>query len=269
MTSIVPFKFDNVQLFHVSIDDKIWTRAKEVIHGALEYEKSTKTAHEVKRHCSHENYVHKYQLTGVLATDTPLNWPIDSQKYDFYVNEEGMYELLFKSQQLKAKEFRRYCCNEMFPQIRNQLLYQRIEDQNSQLALLNDDLTESEKHIVVLEQDNLELQAEVERLGQRAVRYLEEEKKNNGMVVIQKNNGDSYPYIAICGQQGYVAQKIQNKLTDYPNGQIIVLAETPNAIVHYNWLRERGCIVANPDRVRHFKLGENYSHQRLIEFQDV
>ena len=27
------------------------------------------------------------------------------------------------------------------------------------------------------------------------------------MVVIQTNKGDEYPYIAICGQQGYVAQR--------------------------------------------------------------
>ena len=52
----------------------------------------------------------------------------------------------------------------MFPKIRNQLLYQRIEEKDTQLALLNDDLT-------VLEQDNLELQAEVERLKTRAVSY--------------------------------------------------------------------------------------------------
>ena len=114
MSVSVPLKFDNVQLFSVTIDDKVWTRAKEVIHGALEYEKSTKTAHEVKRHCNHENYAHKWQLSRVFTADTPLKWPIDSQKYDLYVNEEGMYELLFKNQQLKAEEFRRYCCNEMF-----------------------------------------------------------------------------------------------------------------------------------------------------------
>ena len=78
-----------------------------------------------------------------------------------------------------------------------------------------------------------------------------------------------YPYIAICGQQGYVAQKIQNKLTDNPNGQLVVLAETLNAIVHYNWLREQGCIIANPDRVRHFRLGEHYTHKQLMELQEV
>ena len=83
------------------------------------------------------------------------------------------------------------------------------------------------------------------------------------MAVIQKNKGDEYLYVTICGQQGYVAQKIQNKLADYPNAQLVVLAETPNAIVHYNWLRERGCIIANPDRVRHFRLGEHYTHRQL------
>ena len=40
-------------------------------------------------------------------------------------------------------------------------------------------------------------------------------------------------------------------------------------IIYYNWLRERGCIVANPDRLRHFRLGENHLHQRLIELQDA
>ena len=74
------------------------------------YEKSTKTAYEVRAHCSLENYAHKYQLISVRTEHTPMKWSIDSQKYDFYINEEGMYELLFKSQQLQAKAFRKYCC---------------------------------------------------------------------------------------------------------------------------------------------------------------
>ena len=99
--------------------------------------------------------------------------------------------------------------------------------------------------------------------------YLQDTRKDNGMAVIQKNNGDEYPYVAICGQQGYVVQKIQNKLTDYPNGQLVVLAETPNATVHYNWLRERGCIIANPAHVRHFRLGEHYTGRCLMDLQGV
>ena len=110
MSFLTPFKFDKTSLFTVTIDGKVWTRAKEVIHGALGYGKSTKTAYEVRAHCSLENYAHKYQLISVRTERTPMKWPIDSQKYDFYINEEGMYELLFKSQQLQAKAFRKYCC---------------------------------------------------------------------------------------------------------------------------------------------------------------
>ena len=89
------------------------------------------------------------------------------------------------------------------------------------------------------------------------------------MCIIQKNNNDEFPYIAICGQQEYVAQKIQNKLADYADGQLVVLAETPNAIIHYNWLRERGCIEINPCRVRHFRLSDRYTHQQLLQLEEA
>ena len=138
---------------------------------------------------------------------------------------------------------------------------QAIEAKDTALAMLNDDLDESQREYAILEY-------RYEQLETRAVPYLEDPKKDNSMVVIQKNNGDEYPYIAICGQQGYVAQKIQNKLIDFPNGQIVVLAETGNSIVHYNWLRERGCIEVNPDRVRHFRLG-TMTHQQLLYLEEA
>ena len=138
----------------------------------------------------------------------------------------------------------------------------QTEEKDAAIALLNDDLEN-------LEHKNCELQNEVERLQEWYVPYLQDTKKDNGMVIVQKNNDDEYPYVAICGQQGYVAQKIQNKLADYPNANIVVLAETPNAIVHYNFLRERGCIIVNQERVRHFRLGEHYTHHQLMELQEV
>ena len=196
----------------------------------------------------------------------------EQNKTDIFLSVYGVMHVIVNSKKFRGKILKEWIMKDVVPRGLNQIIAEKqgmIEEKDTQLALLNDDLTESEKQIVILEQDNLELQAEIDRIKPRAVPYLEDEKKNNSIVVIQKNNGDSYPYIAICGQQCYVAQKIQNKLVDYPSGQIIVLAETPNAIAHYNWLKERECIVSNPDRVRHFKLGENYTHQRLIEFQDA
>ena len=184
------------------------------------------------------------------------------------LKEAGLYCFLLRCKRIEAESFMVWVVETVLSREVRRLAV-ALDERDSALALVNDDLDALQRQLVVLEQDKLQLQHRVERLERRAVPYLADTSKDNGMVVIQKNNGDEYPYLAICGQQGYVAQKIKNKLTDYPNAQTVVLAETPNSIVHYNWLRERGCIVANPDRVRHFKLGEHYTHQRLMELQEA
>ena len=54
-------------------------------------------------------------MSGVLAAVLPVDWSKDSQKYDIYVNKEGMYEIVYSSQQPKAKDFRRHCWNVLVP----------------------------------------------------------------------------------------------------------------------------------------------------------
>ena len=127
----MPFDFNAVKLCVVTINEKPWTRAREVCK-ALEYNK--KTAHVIKAHVSPENYAQKYQMSSVPAAVTPINWPKDSQKYDIYINEEGMYEIVFSSQQPKAKDFRRCCCKVLFPHVR-----QELSDKSH--AMENEDLT--------------------------------------------------------------------------------------------------------------------------------
>ena len=101
--SLVPFTFKNVELKVVTINRKPCARAKELCR-ALKYDaKTSKTENIIRAHCSRENYADKYQMTSVHGSCTPVNWPKDSQKYDLYLNEEGMYELLFSSQQPLAK----------------------------------------------------------------------------------------------------------------------------------------------------------------------
>ena len=202
----------------MTINGKPWARAKEVCR-ALEY--NNKTAHVIRAHCIRENYAQKYELSKVFTADTLLNWPFDSRKNDHYLNEEGMYELLFSSQQPLAKKLRKHCCNVMFPHIRKQLTnkmveeHQRairerenvIEEKDAAIALLNDDLEDVGKQLVNLEHENRELQNKVKRLQKRYVPYLQDNKKDNGMVIVQKNNGDEYPYVAICGQQGMLRRR--------------------------------------------------------------
>ena len=114
---LVPFKFNNVTLQVVSIQGNEWARAKEMCK-ALRYKKDTlKTANIINVHCSTEHIAYKYQLSGVHAAGTPVKWLSDLQKYDLYISEEGLCELVFSSQQSLAKAFRKNCCNVMFPHI--------------------------------------------------------------------------------------------------------------------------------------------------------
>ena len=101
----MPFSFNTVELCVVIINEKPWTRAREVCK-ALRYEKVARQV--VRHHCTRENYTHKWQLAGLVSETKPVNWLRNSQKLDLYINEEGMIEQLVGSQQPLAKELAEY-----------------------------------------------------------------------------------------------------------------------------------------------------------------
>ena len=76
MSSAMAFSFNAVELYVVTINEKPWTRAREVCR-ALKYNK--KTADIVKAFCSKENYAQKYQMISVIAAAKPVVWPKDLQ----------------------------------------------------------------------------------------------------------------------------------------------------------------------------------------------
>ena len=98
--ALVPFTFNDTKLFTVTVDGKHWTRAKEICKS-LKYEK--KTGNVIRDHVSNENITQKCQLIGL--TDTSVQWPKNSQKYDIYINEEGVHELVLKSTMSNATDF--------------------------------------------------------------------------------------------------------------------------------------------------------------------
>ena len=56
-------------------------------------------------HVSPENRAYKYQLTVLADVITSVQWPIDSRKDEYYINEEGMHELVLKSTMSNATDF--------------------------------------------------------------------------------------------------------------------------------------------------------------------
>ena len=257
----MPFAFNEVELYVVTVNGKHWTRAKEVCK-ALEYNK--KTAHVVRAHCSLENYAQKYDLSGVPAAGTPVNWPIDSQKYDIYINEEAMYEVLFSSQQQKAKDFRKYCCNEMFPRIRKQLTDKLLEDHQQATE-------ERDTRIQAIEYENAGLQGEIRvkdqqieasqnriaQLLERYVDYCRNPGKDNIVIIVRKHTtseNDKYhdfPYYISRIQRVKRYVKLRWLERHFPDHEVIVEIDNPNSIHAFNRLEEEEHIER---KYNHFRL---------------
>ena len=155
MSSVMPFAFNAVELYVLTVNGKPWTRAKEVCM-ALEYKKG-RASDALKKHVSIENKQHKNVLQSGAVAAGPVSWPKDSQKYDLYINEEGMYELVFSSQQPLAKKLRKHCCNVMFPRIRKQLVDKMQEDHQKAIE-------ERDTRIQAIENENAGLQGEIGEL---------------------------------------------------------------------------------------------------------
>ena len=100
MSSVMPLTSNAVELCVVTINEKHWTRAKEV-RRALGYQKGR------ARNALNENKQHKYELEGCSAV-SPLEQPKNSQRDEYYINKEGRRELLVRSQHLLAKELAEY-----------------------------------------------------------------------------------------------------------------------------------------------------------------
>ena len=169
--------------------------------GHLNMAKATKAADIVKHLSSRENYAHKWQLTELVSETNFVDWSQDSRKDDYYINEEGRYEIVFSIQQSKAKDFRRHGCNVLFPHVRQQLTnkieedhQQAIEEKDATIALLNDDLQNREYENVALQAQRDIYQAELQRcqdtityLGKRYVPHLKNPGKDNIIITVRKH----------------------------------------------------------------------------------
>ena len=190
-----------------------------------------------------------------------MDWPRDSRKGDYYNNEEGVYELLFLSQQPKAKDCRRQCCNVLFPHVWQQLTnkmkeehQQAIEEKDAALALLNDDLKNREYENVVLQAQRDVYQAELQKCQDTIIhlktRYVDHERvpgKDNIVMITEKNTTPEenqfyeYPYYIARTQRRFITTKRRWFRAQYPHHRFIIEElDNANSIHAFNWFEEEG-----------------------------
>ena len=100
------------------------------------------------------------ELKGVVSPKTPFEWPKNSKPDEYYINKEGMYELVFSSHQPLAKNFRKHCCNVMFPNIRKQLVDKMQEDHQKAIE-------ERDTRIQAIQSENVGLPGEIRAKDQQ------------------------------------------------------------------------------------------------------
>ena len=163
-----------------------------------------------------------------------------------------------------------WVCEEVLPrEVRK--LTAVVNEKDMQIALLDDDLLNSQEHAKQLEFNNTGMQGEIRakdqqiaHLQQQYVPLLEDENKNYGITIIAKNDESvGYPFISICGQHGYRKQKKRVVLLKNPGSTEFADGPTPNAIVTYNIWREHGLIETDPARPRDFRL-VNIENEQLL-----
>ena len=164
--------------------------------------KTSKTAKIIKAHCSPENITQKYQMGSVHAACTPINWPKDSQKYDVYTNEEGMYELLFSSQHPKAKNFRRHCLNVLFPHVR-----QKLSDKSHAMEI--EDLTSCVQALEFTNEEERQAhQQQVLRLNEDHQQAIEEKDATTALLNDDLKNRE-HDDVALKAQRDVYKEQLQ------------------------------------------------------------
>ena len=74
------------------------------------------------------------------------------------------------------------------------------------------------------------------------------EDKDNGISIITKNNEEEYPYISISRPSCYRRHKARVLLIRNQGSALFADGDTPNVIITFNFWREHGLIIVDPDR---------------------
>ncbi len=109
MSQLQTFKFTGLEVQCVCINSQPWFRGKDVA-TILGYQNTAKA---ILTHV-HNDYKKKLEDLG-----HPILGCLDANaKNSIFINEPGLYSLIFKSEKAEAKAFTDWVCSEVLPSIR-------------------------------------------------------------------------------------------------------------------------------------------------------
>jgi len=152
------FKYDEKQITTIKVDEEHWFKAKEITE-ILEYKDSINaiklhvnkkyknTLEEIKKN---KIEIKPGELPGLNKEKTIRPGKIPSLKNDYnekntiYINEPGLYQLIFKSKMKEAIKFQDWIFEEVLPQLRKTGKYKMKNDykkimENKEIEKINND----------------------------------------------------------------------------------------------------------------------------------
>ena len=138
-----------------------------------------------------------------------MDWPMNSRKDGYCINEEGMNKLVFRSQQHKAKNFRKHFCNVTRIRTRTR---QAITGRDNQMQTLEFTNEEERQEILSLNEEVTDLMANrhVTRCG----------CFDNVLCFMKKNSGEVHSYYVIRCQYRQLEKDKRWVRLRYPNMEV-------------------------------------------------
>ena len=184
---------------------------------------------------------------------------VEKNPHDAFVELYGALEIVVKSRKLKAVELTKWLtCIGIDKLVDDH--QKAMDEKDNQLALLNDNLTESENLVKKLELNNTGLQGEIRakdqeierrqkenvELKQRYVDRCQDMSKDNVVMIVRKHTCEhddchfEYPYYVSRIQRRKIPAKRRWIIEQFPQSEEIVVIDNPNSVHTFNRFEEEG-----------------------------
>ena len=150
------FTFESQEIRLVTFGDEIWFVGKDVAL-VLGY---TDVTHSIRDHCDSEDTLSDIELRKKLKEFSQGHFDLVTRA--IYINESGVYSLIFGSTKPQAKLFKRWVTREVLPSIRKTGKYELPNNNQSEILDLKIQLKSQEIRIATLELEILKNQKKLE-----------------------------------------------------------------------------------------------------------